>query len=144
MPFGITLMRSQATYQASQDQSQHQYEATGAGRNAAWLTFGIASDCTCQHSRERALGHVSDAMVQKQNSTEINHCSKKPVQKGNSTERKQCRKKRTNNKRHWRTLTEFFGHSVLLHEPEAQGAEGVALRGLHQSEGIEVPVVSCP
>ena len=42
------------------------------------------------------------------------------------------------------TLTEFLGHSVLLHEPEAQGAEGVALGGFHQSEGIKVPVVGCP
>ncbi|KAA6423376.1 MAG: hypothetical protein FRX49_06828 [Trebouxia sp. A1-2] len=30
--------------------------------------------------------------------------------------------------REWRRLTELLGHSVLLHEPEAQGAEGVALK----------------
>lgn len=41
----------------------------------------------------------------------------------------------------WVELTELLGNSTLLDEPEAQGAEGVALGGLGQLEGIKVPVV---
>jgi len=126
-------------------QSQHQYEAFGASTTATWLTYGTASDCTRQHYHERASGHVSNAMVQKENSA-----GKKSVQKENSAERTQettktventhrspwplCsvttvqkKKKKKPTTRQWRKLTEFLGHSVLLHEPEAQGAEGVAL-----------------
>lgn len=41
-------------------------------------------------------------------------------------------------------LTEFTRNSALLHEPEGQRGEGVALRGFCQSEGIKVPVVCSP
>lgn len=41
-------------------------------------------------------------------------------------------------------LTELSGDPGLLHEPEGQGGEGVALRGLRQLEGVKVPVVCRP